>query len=223
MKQKIGVRICFALLLSGVFFAGCKRENGTDGHDSSYNGGTNDLPTNTPPPLANQYEETEDTNANERALPQGIVSFERAGISLVPGVEWDSITSGPFAASSLICTPVLKGLGENMGSLIQVFATAGTPDVKTAADLLETNIEANPNTNKGTIKREDFNSIFGINGILVSYDYKSKSSLRADKFRDHVYLFQNAKTNCIAINYITFINEDSVRVQDMIHDTLQLN
>ncbi len=43
------------------------------------------------------------------------------------------------------------------------------------------------------------------------------------KLRAHVCLFENKQHNCIAIQYMTFIDKGSARVDQMIRDTHKWN
>lgn len=160
---------------------------------------------------------------HQPSRPSGTVSFDRAGVSLVPGPEWDQVYFGVFTEGSSICEPALKGLGVNDGSLIQVFKTRSDAGVGRATDILKRNIKSNPNTIKRTMKLEEFNSINGAHGVHVSYNYSAKNLQGEKTLTAHVFLFQNAEKNCIAINYITSTNRVSPRVLYMIIDTLKLN
>jgi ATP-dependent helicase YprA (DUF1998 family) len=59
--------------------------------------------------------------------------------------------------------------------------------------------------------------------VSAVIDYEVKGAFGSKKLRAHVYLFQNKQHNCIAIHYITFIDKDSARVDQMIRDTLKWN
>jgi len=183
-----------SLLLCGVFFFGCKREYPNYGDNPQ---------TNTSKPSINQLKAADESDANAPALPQGTVIFDKAEILLVPGEEWD-----------LIKTSI---------SMIRVFTTEEKSEVETAISILKTQVESNPNTIKNSFKLTEFNSVFGVHGTQVSYDYLVKRFLTGKKFRAQVYLFQNSKKRCVAINFITFADKDSARIQEMIRDTLQLN
>jgi len=203
-----------SLLLCGVFFFGCKREYPNYGDNPQ---------TNTSKPSINQLKAADESDANAPALPQGTVIFDKAEILLVPGEEWDLIKTSISAEGSSICIPVLNGLGGNNGAMIRVFTTEEKSEVETAISILKTQVESNPNTIKNSFKLTEFNSVFGVHGTQVSYDYLVKRFLTGKKFRAQVYLFQNSKKRCVAINFITFADKDSARIQEMIRDTLQLN
>jgi len=159
----------------------------------------------------------------EVGLPAGSVIFSPADIALVPGNDWQQISSGQFTDVQSICLPVLKGEGQNIGSLIQVFSTRTSSDPKAAIDILKKEVEADSNTVKGTFKQEEFVSIYRVPVVHASYDYVSKGSIISKKFRAHVYFVQNKRLKCIAIQYITLRDNDSTRVDQMIHDTLRWN
>jgi hypothetical protein len=160
---------------------------------------------------------------NTSKFPPGIVFFINADVMLVPGDDWQRLKTGPFTDAQSICMPVLMGTGTNSGNLIQVFTTPANSDAQTAADILKSKVESDPNTIKGTFKQFDFIADDGIHGIHVSYDYKSLDMSRINKLKAHVYLFQNKKNNFITINYITFVDKDSAGVDAMIHHTLMLH
>lgn len=171
-------------------------------------------------PINQQHEEP-----NAVFIPSGTVFFNKADVSLVPGADWQQLSSGPFtiAQSQSICFPVLEGEGQNKGSLIQVFATSANSDPKMAADILTREVDSDPNTIKGTFKQDDFISNYRIPVVRVSYNYTVKGILHDDKLRAFVYLFQNKNHNCIAIHYIIFADKASERVDQMINDTLKWN
>ena len=156
-------------------------------------------------------------------MPPGAVVFDHTAVLLVPGADWEQLTNGPLTEVQSLCRPVLRGIGTNDGSLIQVFAAEGNKDPKTAADILEKNVKVSHSIINDTFKQEEFRSAGGVGGVHISYDYNGKSSVHMDKLKAHVYLFQNEKKNCIAINYITFADKDSARVDQMIKGTLKLN
>jgi hypothetical protein len=149
--------------------------------------------------------------------------FNGADVSLVPGDEWQRLKSGPLTEQQSIALPVLEGVGQNKGRLIQVFTTGANSDAKTAADILKKEVDANSSTIKGTFKLVNFVSNYRVPVEHVSYDYEVKGAFGSKKLRAHVYLFQNKQHNCIAIHYITFIDKDSARVDQMIRDTLKWN
>lgn len=155
--------------------------------------------------------------------PPGLVVFSGAGVSLVPGDEWQRLNSGPLTDKQAIALPVLEGVGQNKGSLIQVFSTIANSDAKTAAVLFKKEVDAESNTIKGTFKQNEFVSNSGVPVVRISYDYGNKGESSSKKYRAYLYLFQNKRRNCIAIYYILAAHKDSARVDQMIQDTLGVN
>jgi len=152
------------------------------------------------------------------------VFFSNARISLAPGIAWDIRTSGSFAEiqQRSLCLPVLLGLPENGGGLIQVFTTSNSSDVYKAATIFLKDVDSNSQTIKDSINHGGFDSRSGVHGIQVSYLYQTKDTPPA-KLQVQAYLFQNKENKCIIVHYISFADKDSARANQMILNTLELN
>jgi hypothetical protein len=216
MRRCISNSVLLTLFALGFVLGGCKPG---DSKRNDVPGAPTNSQSKAQPPSSTI------SNADEIAFSAGKIGFTNAGISLVPGPEWGELSSGPFTEQQSISLPVLSGVGRNNGRLIQVFTSTSSSDLETAANILETNVinvTNYPYVIKGTFKQSGFFASNGITGIHVSYDYDSFTPLRTNHLTAHVYLFQNNRKNCIAINYITFSDMDSAPVEKMIHDTLQI-
>jgi hypothetical protein len=155
-------------------------------------------------------------------LPKGAVAFNEAGISLVPGGEWQRLESGSFVDVQSICPPVLKGEDKFNGNVIQVLSTMNRSDALSAAEVFNRKLSTHENVTKGSVNQEVFTSKNGIKGILISYEYLSKGERHDKKLQAHVYLFKNKNGKCVTINYVTLIEKNSDLIDRMIRDTLTL-
>ena len=149
----------------------------------------------------------------------GEVSFDKAGCAFVPDVEWNTVTSSPFASGQSVCLPVLEGIGTNSGCLIKVFCTENESVPKEAVAIYKQRFDSDPSTIKDSFGYGYFKTVGDIDVEHAWYEYTTSfhKKLRAD-----VYFVQNKRKKCIAIQHITFNNKNSGEVKEMIRDTLTL-
>ena len=158
--------------------------------------------------------------------PSGAITFEPAGVALVPGEDWKQIREPGFAgtlASGELCLPVLQGENQLNGSLIQTYLDrADKSDPKRAAQKLLQTIEKNPNLLKTSLRQESFNSEQGAAGVHLSFNQKMELPTRKWLARTHIYLVRNRRDQIVTICYVTIADRESPAVHQMIRQTLSL-
>jgi hypothetical protein len=150
----------------------------------------------------------------------GRVVFEGAGVSLVPGDEWQRIGRGSFSGPAPlgVCLPTLAG----RHGLIQVLLLpADQSDPRTAAADLRARFDVNFKAVRDSFRQEAITVPSGARVIYVTYRQQPVKE-GGDESASHNYIVQNREGLGVAINYITMTRADSDAVHQMIRQTLRV-
>jgi len=210
MKLRMDAPLACCVITCLFFVTSCKKKEAGGKAEQSSKGQTNAASVTTADSAVN-------TAGTARV---DAVVFDKAGVSFVPDVEWSSVFTGSFASRQAVCLPVLEGIRTNKGCLIEVFCIEGDSRPKEAAHILEEMVDSDQNTIKHSFQHELFKTVDNVEVVRAWYEYKTKfyRRLRAD-----VYFLQNRASKCVVIQHISFRDRNSVRVKQMIQDTLKLN
>lgn len=157
---------------------------------------------------------------SRQASSSGVVSFSDAGVTLVPGTDWEP-TEAP-RLRQVLNSPVLKGQGQFDGIIIKVYTPAGGGDIQSGVALLRSQAAAWPEVAQDSFKQEDFVADSGVRGIHFSYESSDPLHRMAGKARANNYVFQNKEGRCVVIFYISHADKDPDTVHQMILKTLAL-
>ncbi len=153
--------------------------------------------------------------------PTGAVAFEGADILLVPGPGWNQIRTGGYTRVRNICLPVLEGLAQFKGSMIEVLASSNFPKEpdEMAANLVQ-GLQNEASVVKGSVQQEKFVAASGLMGIHLWCRIAVTDLDRKGETAAHCYIVKNAKGRCVRINLTTSLNSETEFVDRMIRQTL---
>ncbi len=154
-------------------------------------------------------------------LPPDAVAFDGAGILLKPGPDWERIREGEYTRERNLALPVLSGLGQFQGSMIEVLTSPNFPKdpAEMAANLFPA-LQREPSVIKESIKQEPFVAPSGLRGVHIQCRIMIQDRDRKGESKAHCFLVGDGKTPCARINYTVAPDRDSTAVQQMIQDTV---
>lgn len=146
----------------------------------------------------------------------GIVVFDGAGISLVPGDGWQQIDATPGLP---ICPPTLVG---SSGMVRAMLFAPHLSDLNIAVNSLIEQFSSNPKTVKGSVMQKEFTAKSNLTGICLSYTERTENDGSVIDLRSYSYVVKNNQGRCVAVSYITMVGQDSGSVHQMILNSLRL-
>ena len=146
----------------------------------------------------------------------GIIAFDGAGISLIPGPDWQRIESSPGLP---ICPPTLIG---PPGMVRAMLFAPQISDLQAAVASLKANPESASKILPGSVQQKEFTTSSKLVGLCLSYTERTEKDGSIVDLRSYSYVVKNNQGRCVAISYLATVQKDSDLVHQMILKSLRL-